>query len=244
MSSFMWSTQEMNASRSSLGKSGSRTRWTITPWRSSSRVEAPAAAGEDVDLGALRDELLGQLAHVARQPALHDRRVLPGEDQDARRHGRRRGAYRCRFHACPDPPRLRPRPRRRRRDPPRRRPRRRSTCAPSPPSPATARSTSPRPTRAASPRWPASTCRSRRAPPGPRAGELVTAPDIHGETGLDGHDLTEEAPLDERDGARADGRHAGGRRRAHHARPDRAADQRRGAARAAPRAARRRSARS
>jgi inosine-uridine nucleoside N-ribohydrolase len=33
---------------------------------------------------------------------------------------------------------------------------------------------------------------------GPRMGELVTAPDIHGETGLDGHDLTQEAPLDGR----------------------------------------------
>ena len=33
---------------------------------------------------------------------------------------------------------------------------------------------------------------------GPRVGELVTAPDIHGETGLDGHDLTDEAPLDPR----------------------------------------------
>jgi purine nucleosidase/pyrimidine-specific ribonucleoside hydrolase len=33
---------------------------------------------------------------------------------------------------------------------------------------------------------------------GPRVGELVTAPDIHGETGLDGHDLTEEVPLDPR----------------------------------------------
>jgi purine nucleosidase/pyrimidine-specific ribonucleoside hydrolase len=33
---------------------------------------------------------------------------------------------------------------------------------------------------------------------GPRAGELVTAPDIHGESGLDGHDLIEEAPLDPR----------------------------------------------
>jgi pyrimidine-specific ribonucleoside hydrolase len=33
----------------------------------------------------------------------------------------------------------------------------------------------------------------------PRVGELVTAADIHGESGLDGHDLTEEAPLDERD---------------------------------------------
>jgi pyrimidine-specific ribonucleoside hydrolase len=33
---------------------------------------------------------------------------------------------------------------------------------------------------------------------GPRVGELVTAPDIHGESGLDGHDLVEEAPLDAR----------------------------------------------
>jgi purine nucleosidase/pyrimidine-specific ribonucleoside hydrolase len=33
---------------------------------------------------------------------------------------------------------------------------------------------------------------------GPRVGELVTAPDIHGETGLDGHDLVDEAPLDPR----------------------------------------------
>ena len=34
---------------------------------------------------------------------------------------------------------------------------------------------------------------------GPRAGELVTAPDIHGSTGLDGYDLTTgEAPLDPR----------------------------------------------
>jgi pyrimidine-specific ribonucleoside hydrolase len=34
---------------------------------------------------------------------------------------------------------------------------------------------------------------------GPRAGELITAPDIHGKTGLDGYDLTTgEAPLDPR----------------------------------------------
>jgi pyrimidine-specific ribonucleoside hydrolase len=33
---------------------------------------------------------------------------------------------------------------------------------------------------------------------GPRVGELVTAPDIHGASGLDGHDLTDEAPLDDR----------------------------------------------
>ncbi len=49
-----------------------------------------SASREDVDFGALGDELLGQLAHVAREPALDDRGVLPGEDQDARRHGKRR----------------------------------------------------------------------------------------------------------------------------------------------------------
>ena len=90
MSSFMWSTHEMKASRSSLGKSGSRTRWTIDAVAILLRRQAAAAAREDVDLGALGDELLGELAHVARQPALDDRRVLPGEDQDARRHGKRR----------------------------------------------------------------------------------------------------------------------------------------------------------
>ena len=40
------------------------------------------AAGEDVHLDALAHEPLGQLAHVAREAALDDRRVLPGEDQD------------------------------------------------------------------------------------------------------------------------------------------------------------------
>ena len=36
---------------------------------------------------------------------------------------------------------------------------------------------------------------------GPLRGELVTAPDIHGETGLDGYELTTgEAPLDPRHG--------------------------------------------
>jgi hypothetical protein len=69
-------------------------------------AQVPAPAGEDVHVMTLRDELLGQLADVARQPALHDRRVLPGEDQDARRHGTGRGPYRCRFNACADPARL------------------------------------------------------------------------------------------------------------------------------------------
>ena len=42
------------------------------------------AAREHVDLDILHgDELLGELAHVARQAALDQRRVLPGEDEDA-----------------------------------------------------------------------------------------------------------------------------------------------------------------
>ena len=41
------------------------------------------AAGQHVHLGALGHQALGQLAHVAGQPALDQRRVLPGQDQDA-----------------------------------------------------------------------------------------------------------------------------------------------------------------
>ena len=53
-----------------------------------------AAAGEDVDLDPELDQRLGELADVARQAALDQRRVLPGEDQDAG-HGRRlRGSSR------------------------------------------------------------------------------------------------------------------------------------------------------
>ncbi len=44
------------------------------------------ATGEDVDLDTELDQALRQLADVAGQPALDQRRVLPGEDQDA--HGR------------------------------------------------------------------------------------------------------------------------------------------------------------
>ena len=43
-----------------------------------------AAAGQDVDLDVLLDQPLGELAHVAGEAALDQRRVLPGEDQDAR----------------------------------------------------------------------------------------------------------------------------------------------------------------
>ena len=48
------------------------------------------AAREHVHLDALAHEALGELAHVPAEPALDDRGVLPGDDQDAR-HGR--GAY-------------------------------------------------------------------------------------------------------------------------------------------------------
>ena len=41
MSSFMASTQRTNASRSSFGNSGSRTRCTVTPWRSSTAARRP-----------------------------------------------------------------------------------------------------------------------------------------------------------------------------------------------------------
>ena len=47
-------------------------------------------AREHVHLGVLRHEVLGQLAHVAREAALDQRRVLPGEDQDARWQGEAR----------------------------------------------------------------------------------------------------------------------------------------------------------
>jgi hypothetical protein len=43
----------------------------------------PVSSREDVDLDAVADELLGELAHVAGEASLHDRGVLPAEDQDA-----------------------------------------------------------------------------------------------------------------------------------------------------------------
>ena len=88
MSSFMWSTQAMNASTSPRGKSGSRTRWTITPWRVLLASSCPPPRVRTWTSTPSRDELLGELAHVPREAALDDRRVLPAEDQDARRaHG-------------------------------------------------------------------------------------------------------------------------------------------------------------
>ena len=74
---------------------------------------------------------------------------------------------------------------------------------------------------------------------GPLQGELVTAPDIHGETGLDGYELTTgEAPLDSRSAIELMVDTLEGVARAGHARPDRAADQRGAAALRPPRPAR------
>ena len=46
------------------------------------RRQPPAAAGDDVDLVTVAHELLGELAHVPREAALDDRRVLPRQGQD------------------------------------------------------------------------------------------------------------------------------------------------------------------
>jgi hypothetical protein len=51
------------------------------------RVQVAAAAREHVHLDAVLHELLGELAHVAGEPSLDDRRVLPAQDENARAHG-------------------------------------------------------------------------------------------------------------------------------------------------------------
>ena len=47
------------------------------------RGEVSPTAGQHVHLGAVRHQVLRQLAHVAAQAALDDRRVLPGDQQYA-----------------------------------------------------------------------------------------------------------------------------------------------------------------
>jgi hypothetical protein len=48
----------------------------------------PISPREHVDLDTVAHELLGELAHVPRETPFDDRRLLPAEDQDARRaHG-------------------------------------------------------------------------------------------------------------------------------------------------------------
>jgi hypothetical protein len=51
--------------------------------------EVPAAAREDVHLDPAAHQALGELANMTRQPALDDRRVLPGQDENARGHAGR-----------------------------------------------------------------------------------------------------------------------------------------------------------
>jgi len=109
------------------------------------------------------DQLLGQLAHVARRPALDDRRVLPrgsGRAEAREAAADHIVAASCLCRSCSTVTQVTMTPSRsssRRATTP-------STCGPSPPSRATARSTSPPATPAAWPRWPVSTCRSPRAP--------------------------------------------------------------------------------
>ena len=62
--------------------------------------ERGLAAGEDVDLDPTRHERLRELAHVPGEPALHDRGVLPRQDENARHVAAHRGSG----------PQVRPRP--------------------------------------------------------------------------------------------------------------------------------------
>ena len=87
MSEFIRSTQATNSPRS-VGRVGSRMRWIADPAGAFLGRRLLAAPGQDVDLDPELDQRLGELAHVSRQATLDQRRVLPGEDQDAG-HGRR-----------------------------------------------------------------------------------------------------------------------------------------------------------
>src|SRR5215208_6771987 len=214
MSSFMWSTHEMNASRSSLGKSGSRTRWTVTPCRSSS-VERGFACQASCSFLALA---FGDVtsARVSRctscscatscSASLRTCRASPpstiggySQERIRTRGGTRRGADHIVAASMPVPILL--------------------DCDPGHDDAVAillaagndAIDLRAITTVAGNCPLDLATRNARRVAAlagldvpiaagaaGPRAGELVTAPDIHGETGLDGPDLTEEAPLDER----------------------------------------------
>ena len=83
MSEFMRSTQATNSFRSE-GRVGSRTRCTWTPADHLVLRRPLVAPRQHVDLDAELHQALRLLADDARQPALDQRRVLPGEDEDAR----------------------------------------------------------------------------------------------------------------------------------------------------------------
>src|SRR5215218_3959416 len=197
MSSFMWSTQEMNASRSSLGKSGSRTRWTITPCRSSSAARRPPPLVSTCTSVPWATSCSASLrTWRARPPS-----TIGGYSQERirTRGGTGRGADHIVALSMPVPILL--------------------DCDPGHDDAVAillaagndAIDLRAITTVAGNCPLDLATRNARRVAAlagldvpiaagadGPRAGELVTAPDIHGETGLDGHDLSDEAPLDER----------------------------------------------
>ena len=80
MSEFIRSTQATNSPRS-VGRLGSRTRWIATAGDDPPRRRLLAATGQHVDLDPELGEALGELADVAGEAALDQRRVLPGEDE-------------------------------------------------------------------------------------------------------------------------------------------------------------------
>ncbi len=69
----------------SLGKGGSRTRCTRTPWRSSSTGSWPPPRVSTWTSTPSGDQVLGELADMAPEAALDHRRILPGDQQDAHR---------------------------------------------------------------------------------------------------------------------------------------------------------------
>src|SRR3954447_18324867 len=197
MSSFMWSTHEMNASRSSLGKSGSRTRWTITPWRSSVAASRPPPRVTTCTSVPCATRCSDSLRTCRASPPS----TIGGYSQERIR--TRAGTVGAPDHivgADMAVPIL-------------------LDCDPGHDDAVaillaagnTAVDLRAITTVAGNCPLDLATRNARRVAAlagldvpiaagaaGPRAGELVTAPDIHGETGLDGHELTREAPLDER----------------------------------------------
>src|SRR5688500_17216365 len=197
MSSFMWSTQEMNASRSSLGKSGSRTRWTITPCLVSRASRCPPPRVRTCTSWSCATSCSASLRTWRASPPS----TIGGYSQERirTRGGTGRAADHIVAASMPVPILL--------------------DCDPGHDDAVAIllaagndavdlRATT---TVAGNCPLDLATINARRVAAlagldvpiaagaaGPRAGELVTAPDIHGETGLDGHDLLEEAPLDER----------------------------------------------
>src|SRR3954452_2886849 len=197
MSSFMWSTHEMNASRSSLGKSGSRTRWTVTPCldsraprrpppRVSTCTSVPCATSCSDSLRTCRASPPSTIGGYSQErirtragtvgPADHivgaDMAVPILLDCDPG-HDDAVAILLAAGNSAVDLRAI-------------------TTVAGNCPLDLATRHAR-RVAALAGLDVPIAAGAA-----GPRVGELVTAPDIHGETGLDGHDLTAEAPLDPR----------------------------------------------